>query len=82
MHVFECIAAFAAENFTGIRLPHRTTKRDDLFYNSYCNKEIKLQYFFRDLRGLFKRDRSQVAPPADLIVLVQCRYGQTAGVGR
>ena len=43
MYVDECVAAFAAENFTGIRLPHRTTKRDDLFYNSYCNKEIKLQ---------------------------------------
>ena len=62
MYVDECVAAFAAENYTGIRLPHRTTKRDDLFYNSYCNKEIKLQYFFRDLRGLFKRDRSRVAP--------------------
>ena len=68
MHVDECIAAFAAANFTGIRLPHRTTKRDDLFYNSYCNKEIKLQYFFRDLRGLFKRDRSQVVNYIKMII--------------
>ena len=67
MYVDEWIAAFAAEHFAGIRLPHRTTKRDDLFYNSYCNKEIKLQYFFRDLRGLFKRDRSQVAPSAEIL---------------
>ena len=61
MYVDECIVAFAAENFTGIRLPHRTTKRDDLFYNSYCNKEIKLHYFFRDFRRLFKRGRLQSA---------------------